>query len=219
MLSFENVSYSYPARSGGLKDINVHIKKGDFIFLVAPTAEYKTTFLNLIYGVVMPGSGRLNIFDFSLPEDKKKVPLIRKNIGYIFHQFHLFDNLTVRENLLIPLCVKSPQKRDDFGAVVEKALGKYSALKPDALVSRLSSGEKQTLNFVRALITEPPLLIADDPFKSFQKPDIEAFMEVLEEHNRRGMTVIVAASSSAAPVEFKKTYYLLKNGRLQNVEA
>jgi cell division transport system ATP-binding protein len=219
MLTFDNVSYSYPSKPGGLRDLNIHIKKGDFIFVAASTAEYKTTFLNLIYGRVFPSSGKLNIFEFTLPDDKKKVPVIRKNIGYMFHQLYLFDNLTVRENLLIPMGIKSRQKKGDFESIVKNAIEKYPGLRPDTIVSELSSGEKQILNFIRALITDPPLFIADDPFKSIPKPDMDRFMETLEDNNRKGMTILISASSSAIPVEFNKPYFMLKNGRLQNVEA
>lgn len=218
MLRFENVSYSYPSKSGGLRELNIHIDKGDFRFVVAATAEYKTTFLNLIYGSVMPSSGKLNIFDFSLPDDKKKVPVIRKNIGYVFHHLNLFESLTVRENLLIPLCIKSGRKKDDFESIIEKALEKYHGLNSDCIVSELSSGEKHALNFIRALITEPAFLIADDPFKALQKSGIENLMGILEENNRRGMTILIAASSNAVAAEFKKPYFLLKNGRIHNVE-
>lgn len=213
MVRFENVSYTPPFRSSGLKDINLQINKGELVFITAQTAEYKTTFLNLLYGKVLPTNGKIYIHGYCLPDDKKKIPQLRKDVGYIFHSFLFFDNLTVWENLYITLKVKTYHKNINIEEKIEEMLNKiHTHLKPDKPVSRLSSGERQTLNFVRALITEPLIILADDPFKHFHKNETDKFLSLLEEEQRKGVTIIVTTGNISIPESFNKTYYTLKGG-------
>lgn len=215
MVRFENVSYNPPYRSSGLKDINLQINKGEFVFITAQTAEYKTTLLNLIYGKVLPTTGKIGVLGYCLPDNRKEIPLIRKDIGYIFHSFLFFDNLTVRENLYITLKVKSYHKNINIEEKIENMLKKiHTHLKPDTQVSRLSSGEKQTLNFFRALITDPLIILADDPFKHFHKSETDKFLSLLEEEQRKGVTIIVTTGNPSIPESLNKTYYTLKGGRI-----
>lgn len=218
MVRFDDVSYSYKSRPGGLKNINLRVEKGDFRFIVASTAEYKTTLLNLIYGEILPNSGSVEVLGYRLPGDKKKISRLRSEIGYVFSGFELFDKLTVEQNLAIALAIKSRTRQTAESADhIAAALRGFPYIDSDSAVSQLSSGEKQVLNFIRALITEPVLLLADDPFRHCGRTETEAFMQLLNEKHNKGMTIVVATSNPAIPEEYKKPYHILKSGRLQDV--
>ncbi len=215
MVRFENVSFSHPTRTSGLKDISLSIEKGDFVFITAPVAEYKTTLLNLIYGSIFPGSGRLHVLEYILPDDRKKVCQMRKQIGFIFHDFHFFDHLTVRENLLVTLLVKSREDGLNYMTErVDKLLMEHHFLKHDMPVSRLSSGEKQLLNVLRAVACSPLIILADEPFKNLSRDETDKIMAILEEENRRGITIIATCGSPSIPKTYNKEYLILKGGKI-----
>lgn len=215
MVRFENLSYSYPNQYFGLKELTLSIEKGEFVFIHASTAEYKTTFLNLIYGETFASSGKLWILDYVLPDDKKKVSQIRQHIGYAFHPFNFFDNLTVKDNLLVTLYIRNNKKmKEELKHYVDEFIKKYSQLNPVVLAKNLSSGEKQHLNLMRALIFNPLILLADDPFKFFQKKDIEHWMKILNEKNSQGLTIIATTSNISIAESYNKKAYFLKNGRI-----
>lgn len=215
MVRFENVSFSHPSRSSGLKDISLTIDKGSFIFFTAPTAEYKTTFLNLIYGSLFPNTGKIYVLDYVLPDDKKSISKLRKRIGYIFHNFFFFDKLTVRENLIITLLVKEREQREKhLEKTVDEVLSQQHFLKPDTIVSKLSSGEKQILNVLRATISEPLLILADEPLKHLHKEETEYIMKILDEEQRKGVTIVATSNSPSVPETFNKNYMILKGGKI-----
>lgn len=216
MVRFDNLSYSYTDKQiRGLKDINLTVNRGNFVFICAPTAEYKTTFLKLVYGEFLPTSGRIEIFDYELPKDRKYVSKIRKKIGYAMHPFNFFDDLTVRENLMIPLLIRGSKKSTkEINKTIDEELQKITDLNPLDFVRNLSSGEKQVLNILRALIVEPLLILLDDPFKYLQKEEVDRWMKIFFDKSRAGITIIATTSNVEIPQRYQIKSYFLKNGRL-----
>ncbi len=215
MVRFENVSFSHPPRTSGLKDINITINKGEFVCISASTAEYKTTFLNLIYGRLLPINGKLHVFDYVLPDDKRKISEIRKQIGYVFHDQLFFENLTVKENLKLAFLIKSNNKKNiNIEEKIDKLLKENHFLKHDVVVSCLSTGEKQLLNILRAVVSEPLIILADEPFKHLHRDEIECTMNLFEEEQRKGVTIIMTTGVAATQESSSIKHYSLKGGRL-----
>lgn len=215
MVRFEDVSFCHPSRTTGLKNINLKIDKGDFVIINGSTAEYKTTLLNLVYGCVIPKSGRIYVLDYTLPDNKGKIPEIRTHIGYIFHKLIFFENLTVKENLLVTLLVKSKDRdKRDVEEKVDNILRETHFLKPDTIVERLSSGEKQFLNVIRAIISEPLIILADEPLKHLNKEAMTIITKLLEEEHRKGVTIILTTNNLDIFSGNDKKLYTLKGGTL-----
>lgn len=215
MVRFENVFFNHPSRTSGLKDISLTINKGDFVCIAAQTAEYKTTLLNLIYGTLLPVNGKLHVLEYVLPDDRKKIPEIRKQTGYVFHNFLFFENLTVRENLLLTLLIKSDKRKIlNIEEKLEKLFKDYHFLKQDAIVANLSSGEKQLLNILRAIVFEPLIILADDPLKHLHKYEADLIMNLFEEEHRKGVTIIMTSGVTNMPESTNISYYTLKGGKL-----
>lgn len=214
MVRFDDLTYSYSGKSSGLKNISLTVEKGNLVFLCGSTSEFKTTFLNLIYGEILPTSGVIEVFDFKFPDDRKKLPEIRSKIGYAFHPFHFFEELTVRENLLIPLLIRGKKDQGEINRLVDKYLHEMTDLNPLDPVKSLSSSEKQKLNLVRAFVVEPLLLLADEPFKYLHKDDMERWIKIFQNKANSGMTIIATAVNASVPEKFGIRFYELRNGKL-----
>jgi len=215
MIRFENLSYSYPNKTGGLRNINLTIEKGSFVCIYAPTAEFKTTLLNLIYGEVLPSSGKLYVLDYTFPEDRKKVSQLRKNIGYAFHPLSFFDELTVRKNLLVNLLIKQKEKKlKHIETIVDETIQTFTKLNPLELVKNLSYSEKQVLNIARALTGDPLILLLDDPFKHLDKDEIDKWMKLFIEKSLSGITIVATVSNPALPQNYGIKTFFMKKGRL-----
>ncbi|MCX7769830.1 MAG: ATP-binding cassette domain-containing protein [Proteobacteria bacterium] len=211
MVRFDDLTYVYPGKTNGLKNINLNIEKGSFVFICGSTSEYKTTFLNLIYGELLPTSGKLQILDYTLPDDRKKLFQIRAKVGYAFHPLSFFEELTVRENLLIPLYIRNKR---DLSKSIDDYIHDMTELNPLSLVKTLSSSEKQKLNLLRAFIIEPLIVLADEPFKYLHKEDTEKWIRFFQNKANSGVTVISTAISHNIPEKFGIKFYTIKNGRL-----
>lgn len=216
MVRFNDLTYFYPGKTIGLKNINLTIEKGSFVFVCGSSSEFKTTFLNLIYGEILPSSGILQVFEYKLPDDRKRIPEIRSKIGYAFHPFRFFEELTVRENLMIPLLIRG-KKDKDANRLIDEYLHEMTDLNPLTLVRTLSSSEKQKLNLVRAFIIEPLLLLADEPFKYLHKDDVQVWIKVFQNKVNAGMTIIATASNINIPLKAGIRFYELKNGKLNSI--
>jgi ABC-type ATPase involved in cell division len=214
MVRFDELTYSYYGKSGGLKSINITIDKGSFVFICGSASEYKTTFLNLIYGEILPTSGHLHILDYVLPNDKNKLYEIREKIGYAFHPFKFFEELTVRENLLIPLLIRGKRDKNEMNRLVDVYLHELTDLNPLSLVKTLSSSEKQKLNLLRALVIDPLILLVDEPFKYLHKDDMDKWIKVFQTKSNSGMTIIATSSSQSVLEKYGVKFYILKNGKL-----
>lgn len=214
MVRFDDLTYSYPGKTSGLKNINLSIEKGSCVFICGSASEYKTTILNLIYGQIFPSSGEIKIFDYVLPEDKKKLHQIRAKIGYAFHPLQFFENLTVKENLLIPLLIRGKKNKQDINKVVDECIEEMTDLNPLSLVKTLSSSEKQELNLLRAFVVNPILLLADEPFRYLHKDDMERWIKIFQNKANSGMTIIATSANTNIPEKFGIKFYILKDGKL-----
>jgi putative ABC transport system ATP-binding protein len=197
MLDVRNISKKY-SRGGAvftaLDDISFRLERGDFLSVVGPSGSGKSTLLNIIGGLIRPDSGKVLCEGADIyAKTGKQIAEYRKDkIGFVFQQFHLMPYLTLYQNILLA-CHKPAHsaKIDDLlnRCSLTNLLNKYP--------SELSVGEKQRAAFVRAIIAEPALLLADEPTGNLDPSNSQIVMSLIAEFNRGGGTVIVVSHDPA----------------------
>ena len=193
MIFFHDVSVGYPRHGLVLEGINLHIAKGEFVFLTGPSGSGKSTLLKLLYHELKPASGEIIVANYSSRKTKKrKIPYLRRKLGIVFQDFGLLENRTAAENASYALEVTGV-RRAEIRSRVPKTLTMLGlSNKAHCYPRQLSGGEQQRVAIARALVGEPFVLIADEPTGNLD-PDIsQEIMRILVEINTLGTAVLVA---------------------------
>lgn len=193
MIKFTNVSKVY-ARSGhALKDVSLHVRKGEFAFLTGHSGAGKSTILRLIQMAERPTSGEVRVSGHSSARIKpREIPLLRRKLGVIFQDFRLLQDRTVEENVAFALEVTGA-KRSVISPRVGRLLAHVGlAAKARALPDELSGGERQRVAVARALVNNPLVLLADEPTGNLDETATYGIFELFQEINAMGMTVLMA---------------------------
>ncbi len=193
MIKFTNVSKVY-ARSGhALKDVSLHVRKGEFAFLTGHSGAGKSTILRLIQMAERPTSGEVRVSGHSSARTKpREIPLLRRKLGVIFQDFRLLQDRTVEENVAFALEVTGA-KRSVISPRVGRLLAHVGlAPKARALPDELSGGERQRVAVARALVNNPLVLLADEPTGNLDETATYGIFELFQEINAMGMTVLMA---------------------------
>ncbi len=193
MIKLENVTKTYKGDVPALKNANVDIAKGEFVFLVGASGSGKSTFLRLINREEQPEQGRIfvagkDILDLS----SWKVPYLRRNIGSVFQDFKLLQGKTVYENVAFALEVIGRPKhviKTQVPAILELV---GLAKKTDSFPHELSGGEQQRVSVARAFVNRPLILLADEPTGNLDPATSVGIMRLLDRINRTGTTVLMA---------------------------
>ncbi len=200
IIELKDVSKAYKTKSGKifvLKDISLEIKPGEFVSVTGYSGSGKTTLMNILGLLDLPDSG---IYSFEGEKikglkSKKITNLRREKIGYIFQNFNLLPGLTAMENVLLPLYYKGI--RGKTGKILSenalKSVGLYS--RKDHKPSALSGGQKQRVAIARALVTNPKVILADEPTGNLDGKTGDEIFELLKDFNRKGGTVILITHS------------------------
>jgi cell division transport system ATP-binding protein len=194
MVRLEGVTKRYPHRDRpALEDVSLHVPPGQFLYLSGPSGAGKTTFLRLLFAAALPTSGRVRVGGSDLGSlSSRQVPLLRRRIGVIFQDFKLVPGLTVFENVAVALRVAGVGGRE-LSARVEQALATVGLSGVARARARtLSGGEQQRAAIARALVTRPPLILADEPSGNLDPENALEVMRLLVAAHARGSTVIVA---------------------------
>lgn len=215
MIIFENVSLKYPTGVVGLENISNHITRGEFVFIVGSTGGGKSTFLKVIYAEERINSGRILVLrgDISnLPP--RLVPLVRRNVGVIFQDFQLLSNRTVEENIAFSLEVIGNSRYEVMRKVpiVLKLVGLEG--KEKSYPDELSGGEQQRVSIARAIINNPPILLADEPTGNLDPDTSIEIVELLMKINARGTTIVMATHDHAIVDKYMKRVILIEDGRI-----
>ena len=219
MIQLEHISKWYEAggtRTFVLKDVNLTIEEGEFISVMGPSGSGKSTLLNIIGMLDKPNEGdyffgKENVFSM---KEKRRNELYKKNIGFIFQAYHLIDELTVYENIETPLLYQDI-KGSERKAMVADMLDKFSIVgKKDLFPSQLSGGQQQLVGIVRALIAKPKLLLADEPTGNLNTSQGEEIMELFQQINKEGVTIIQVTHSEKNAAYGGRIIELL-DGRVQ----
>lgn len=193
IIEFRDVSKIYENGTAALKDINLVIKKGEFVFLVGPSGSGKSTFVKLMIKETPVTSGTIFVAGRNICILKSsKIPQLRRNIGCIFQDYKLLSDRTVFENIAFALEVIGKSNYIIKAQVpqVLKLIGLYS--KMDSYPHQLSGGEQQRICIARAFVNRPSILLADEPTGNLDPATSESIMKLLSRINLIGTTVVMA---------------------------
>ncbi len=213
MIEFNNVSKIYQSGTHALKNINIKIDDGEFVFIVGSSGAGKSTFLKLIMHEETPTSGDIIINDISLADLKRKdVPYLRRMMGIVFQDFRLIDKMTVYENVAFAMrCIGAHpamiKKRVQY---ILKLVGLSDKMK--SRPSELSGGEQQRVSLARALVNNPSIIIADEPTGNIDPEMSYEILDLLSEINKHGTTVIIVTHEQELVTVFGKRIVEIKDG-------
>ena len=213
MITMESVSKSYSSGVPALNDVSLHIKKGEFVFIVGDSGSGKSTLIKLLLRELTPTSGRIIVNNYDLARlRRRKVAKFRRNVGVVFQDFRLLKDRNVYENVAFAqrvIEVPTRQRRKNVPAMLSLVglAGKYKAK-----TWQLSGGEQQRVALARALVNNPPILLADEPTGNLDPRNSWEIMKLLEEINRRGTTVLVVTHNREIVNAMRKRVITMKKG-------
>ncbi len=212
------MSNVYKKYSNGITAINgldVRIEQGEFVYVVGPSGAGKSTFIKMIYREETPSKGTVKVGDFDLGSMKPKfVPQLRRNVGVVFQDFKLLPRLTVYENVAYAMQVleKNPKQIQKRVLEVLELVGLKHKVR--MFPNELSGGEQQRIAIARAIANMPRVLIADEPTGNLDPETAWGIMELLEEINSQGTTVIMATHNSEIVNRVRHRVLAVENGRI-----
>lgn len=220
MLKLNNVAMVYPTGNRALDNINFHIKRGEFVFVVGSSGSGKSTLIKLLLKELSPTEGTVTVMNHDLSTVARKgMPYIRRQIGTVFQDFRLLKNRTVYENVEFAMqVVEAPAKK------IKQRVPELLAMvglgnKANSYPKELSGGEQQRVALARALANEPSLLLADEPTGNLDPANSNEIMNLLERINERGTTVVVVTHNREIVNAMHKRVITLQHGILMKDEA
>lgn len=198
-----------------LKDINLTVEEGEFISIMGPSGSGKTTLLNVIGMLDGFNEGEYEFLDESVHtlKEKYRSNLYKEYIGFVFQQYHLLDELTVKENLEMPLLYKKI-KGSERRAMVADMLDRFNIVgKKDLFPTQLSGGQQQLVGIARALIASPKLILADEPTGNLNSKQGEEIMELFKKLNKEEGVTIIQVTHSEKNAEYGSRIINLLDGR------
>ncbi|NHF59926.1 ABC transporter ATP-binding protein [Flavobacteriaceae bacterium TP-CH-4] len=197
-----------------LKDINLKVAEGEFISVMGPSGSGKSTLLNVIGMLDGFNEGEYHFMDESVHtlREKHRAELYKQYIGFVFQAYHLIDELTVYENLEMPLLYKKI-KGSERKAMVADMLDRFNIVgKKDLFPTQLSGGQQQLVGVARALISKPKLILADEPTGNLNSKQGQDIMELFKQLNNEGVTII-QVTHSEKNAEYGSRIIQLLDGR------
>lgn len=215
MIEFKNVSKVYTNGTSALKNINLHVKKGEFVFIVGSSGSGKSTFLKLIMHEELPSEGTVYLDGINIAQiTKKEVPYIRRKMGIVFQDFRLIDKMTVFDNVAFAMRVTGASERD-----VKKRVPYILKLvelqdKANRRPAELSGGEQQRVSLARALVNNPSIIVADEPTGNIDPEMSYEIVELLAEINKRGTTILMVTHEHDLVQHFGKRVIEINSGNI-----
>jgi ABC-type lipoprotein export system ATPase subunit len=200
MLKLRNVEKSFETRAGKLfvlRRIDMDIRTGDFVTIMGPSGAGKSTLLGIVGMLDGAWHGEFYFLDQPVHKMslKQRAELNKQNIGFVFQQYHLLDNLTVYENLEIPLSYRNVP-RSERAAIVADVLDRFQIVgKKDLYPNQLSGGQQQLVAVARAVVANPKLILADEPTGNLHSAQGREIMELFRKLNEQGTTIIQVTHS------------------------
>ncbi len=221
MIRLNNIEKWYPVgnmKTFVLRRINLEIKEGEFVTIMGPSGAGKSTLLSIIGMLDGAWSGEFHFLDLPVHKlnPKQRAELNKKNIGFVFQSYHLLDNLTVYENLEIPLSYRNV-KGSDRASIVCDLLDRFQIVgKKDLYPNQLSGGQQQLVAVARALVASPKLILADEPTGNLHSSQGKEIMELFKRLNNDGTTIIQVTHSEANAAYGNRVINLLDGWLVNN---
>ena len=213
MIEFQNVSKIYSNGTHALKDVNLHVDDGEFVFIVGQSGAGKSTFLKLITCEERPTGGEIVVGNQRLSELKRgQVPYMRRMMGMVFQDFRLISKMTVYENIAFAMHVVGASNRE-IRKRVPYILGLVNLQdKARCHPRELSGGEQQRVGLARALVNNPRLLIADEPTGNVDPALSFEIVDLLSEINKRGTTILMVTHEHSLVKHFQRRVVEINSG-------
>lgn len=215
LLEVNNVRKVYTTRlstqsTEALKNVNFSVDNGEYVAIMGESGSGKTTLLNILatFDKATSGSVLLNNLDLSKLKDKELADFRRDNLGFVFQDFNLLDNFSIKDNILLPL-VLANKKYKDMEARLEKVT---KPLGIDKLINKypyeISGGQRQRVAVARAIITNPSLILADEPTGALDSKSTDQLLNVFDKLNEIGQTIIMVTHSVKTAARAKRVLFI-----------
>ncbi|MFC4776071.1 cell division ATP-binding protein FtsE [Paenibacillus sp. GCM10023252] len=220
MIEMQDIWKTYTDGTHALSGVSVRIDRNEFVYLVGPSGAGKSTFMKLIYREEVPTKGQISVNGFNIGKLKAhKIPYVRRNIGVIFQDFRLLPKLTVFENVAFAMEVIEAPKR-----VIKKRTMEVLDLvglksKHASYPAQLSGGEQQRVSIARAIVNNPAVIVADEPTGNLDPETSWGIMNLLEEINFRGSTIVMATHNREIVNSMRKRVIAIENGNIVRDQA
>jgi cell division transport system ATP-binding protein len=202
-----------------LKNVNLTINKGEFVYLIGKTGSGKSSLMKTLYGDLKLTKGSGNIVDYDLSGLREKdIPYLRRKLGIVFQDFKLLPDRTVLDNLKFVLRATGWKNKTDMQARMDEVLDKVGMkTKGFKFPHELSGGEQQRIAIARALLNQPELIIADEPTGNLDPQTSVEIMEVLQQLNKNGNTILMATHDYALLLKYPSKTLKCDNGEVFEV--
>ena len=213
MIILDNVSKSYASGQPALNGINLHIKQGEFVFIVGNSGSGKSTLIKLLLKELEPTEGRIVVTGKELGTMKRKdIPKYRRNIGVVFQDFRMLKDRNVYENIAFAQRIIQTPIREIKKQVPRMLSMVGLAEKYKSYPKQLSGGEQQRVALARALVNNPTLLLADEPTGNLDPKNSWEIMKLLEQINKKGTTVLVVTHNREIVDAMQKRVVTMQKG-------
>ena len=219
MIDLENVTKAYSTGNHALNGVSLHIDKGEFVFIVGDSGSGKSTLIKLLLKELEPTSGTIKVNGINLNKMKQRaIPKYRRKIGVVFQDFRLLKDRSIYENVAFAQRVIAAPGREIKRRVPEILNMVGLAGKYKSYPRQLSGGEQQRVAIARALVNRPGILLADEPTGNLDPNNSWEIMNLLDEVNRQGTTVVVVTHNREIVDQMKKRVIAMKSGRIVSDE-
>lgn len=215
MIEMQDIWKTYADGTTALQGVNVVIDRNEFVYIVGPSGAGKSTFMKLIYREEVPSKGQISVNGFNIGKLKhRKIPYVRRNIGVIFQDYKLLPKLSAFENVAFAMeVIETPRRliRRRTMEVLELVGLKHKAA---SLPAQLSGGEQQRVAIARAIVNSPAVIVADEPTGNLDPETSWGIMNLLEEINFRGTTIVMATHNKEIVNTMRKRVIAIERGTI-----
>jgi cell division transport system ATP-binding protein len=214
----QQVTKVYANGSRALENVNLQVRRGDFLFVTGPSGSGKSTLLKLLYGAERPTQGQVQVHDTNLSDLRgDRLSMLRRRIGVVFQDYKLIPRRTVAENVAFVLQAQGYARREIQRRLLPtlKMVGLHD--KAERFPDELSGGEQQRVSIARAIVSTPPILLADEPTGNLDADNSWQVIKILKKLNAVGITVIITTHDDRLVRMSNHPVVQLRNGRLFHV--
>ena len=220
MIGLKNLGKFYPlgfGKSFVLKNINLEIKEGEFVSIMGPSGSGKSTLLHILGLMEEPSEGSYELLgqDINSLSEKKRNEINRSTLGFVFQAYHLIDELTVYENIETPLLYRNMASAERKSRVADILDRFQMVAKKDLFPSQLSGGQQQLVGIARTLVTEPKIILADEPTGNLHSDQAKYIMEIFSELNKKDGVTIIQVTHSDINATYGNRIVKLKDGWIE----